>query len=197
MREHNRGCCTSLALALLATAVAVPGRAADTSAPEVVKVKGAADHQARRSGASWSLRGPGADGQLVVAGPAGEWLVQDGAGKVVLRARSLPGGQVQVTAPDGRVVRTGRVDGEGVRIYAPDGTLQVRVKVKEDKFNVYDASGKRVRHGKVKDYGFSVKDEAGARELKIEGPRSLREASCFALGLGFAEEVLWWRALDR
>lgn len=196
MLLHNRGRRAALTLALLA-ATATAARGADAAAPDVVKVKGAADHQARRSGAAWSLRGPGADGLSVLAGPPGEWLVQDAGGKPLLRARSGPGGEVQVTSADGRLMRTGRVDAEGYRIFAPDGALRVRVKVKEDKFNVYDGSGKRVRHGKVKEYGFSVKDEAGVREAKIEGPRSLREASFFALGLDFPEEVLWWRALDR
>jgi hypothetical protein len=196
MREHNGGRWAALAMALLAGLAAAPARGAEGRAPARIEVKGAAKHVAERAGAGWSLRGPGADGQAVAPGAAGEWVLKDAAGRALLRARAGPGGEVQVLG-DGRERCTARPDGDGYRLFAPGGALQVRVKVKPDKFNVYDSAGVRVRHGKAKEDGFSVKDASGAREAKIRGPRSLREASFFALGLDFGEEALLWRALDR
>jgi hypothetical protein len=198
MLEHNGGRSAALAMALLAaSAVVMPARGVEGGAPHEIEVKATAKHVAQRDGAGWSLRGPGVDGQAVAPVSAGEWVLKDTAGRILLRARIGAGGEVLVASADGRERLTARPDGDGYRLFAPGGALEARVKVKPDKFNVYDAAGVRVRHGKAKEDGFSVKNASGEREAKIRGPRSLREASFFALGLDFGEAALLWRALDR
>jgi hypothetical protein len=193
MLDYNVARSAVLSVALLASAAAA---SAEGRAPERIEVKGAGVHVAERARVGWSLHGPGADGQAVVPGAPGEWLLEGAGGRVLLRARTGPGGEVQVVG-DGDERLTVRPDGEGYRLFDAGGALRLRVKVKPDKFNVYDSGGARLRHGKAKADGFSVKGASGAREEKIRGPRSLREASFFALGLDFGEAALLWRALDR
>ena len=183
-----------LTLAMANLAVAALLVLTSSAAAQEYAGEGAANFRMSAAGGSISSLEPDVNGATLTR-DGGAAVLKSAEGKELARAEGAHGSTVTIR-DNGNTMFTITYKTEGTekqyRLNSPPDQLVYRVKIKEDKFNVYDSAAKRLYHGKQKPDGWSVNAEGGEKAVKLRGPKSLEEASYFAVPIATRYRLVLW-----